>query len=595
MAALVQLSLLVFGVLGVECQPRVSLGGLGTLLGETVHYLREGYPAKDVYIDAFRGIPFAEKPVRFSKPRAKEWSGEFNATTFKERCPQALTEGTSEDCLYLNVWAPNPKPSKAAVMVFIHGGGYVSGAGDYKGYHGTQLVAYQDVVVVTCNYRLGSFGFLTTGDPELPGNYGLWDQREALKWVKAHITAFGGDSDRITIFGQSAGAGSVSLLTLAEPAWEFFDRAIVQSGQALCPWSLELDKAKARQDAFEVGRNAGCGEIETSAELAECLRVVDTERLNAATTAVLLKTRNVIPFVPTVDGELITDNPLNLFTNGKFKQCDIMTGAMRDEGTILAARAFLSQINTTHPMVTREEFESKLSTYVYRFTNDMILDSIKQEYYNWADVEDPDTNFFWSFVRITTDEAFVCPIEAGARAYTNAGMNTYLYHMTYVPSVRNFGENIPWVDVVAHSDEITFVFGHGLFVENPVNITAVEMNMTLDLMRYWTNFAKTGNPNLEFASQSENEEDETNWAKFSIPELAYKDIAPSMKDSRALRSAQCQFWNEYLPKLNYFIDETDEEEWQWREEFYGWKSQEIPDWRQAYAEYMEVVGNDVNS
>ncbi len=111
MIALVQISVLVFGFLGVECQPRVSLDGLGTLLGETIHYLRDDYPAKDVFVDAFRGIPYAERPVRFSKPRPKAWSGEFNATNFKERCPQSLTEGTSEDCLFLNVWTPNPKVS----------------------------------------------------------------------------------------------------------------------------------------------------------------------------------------------------------------------------------------------------------------------------------------------------------------------------------------------------------------------------------------------------------------------------------------------------------------------------------------------------
>ncbi|XP_038079003.1 cholinesterase 1-like [Patiria miniata] len=575
-------------VLGVDCQPKVALPGLGTLIGETVHFSRTEYPIIDTSVNIFKGIPYAEKPDRFAKPQAKVWSGEFDATEFGAKCTQPLEiDGTSEDCLYLNVWAPSVKPSNAAVMVFFHGGGYLTGAGN--SYNGLPLVAYNDIVYVSCNYRLNSFGFISTGDAELPGNYGLWDQVEALKWVKKYISEFGGDPNRVTIFGQSAGSGSVSMLTMGKPAWEYYDRAIAQSGSALSPWVIELDQDKARQDAFEVGRNAGCNDTRSSADLAACLRNVDEVRLRVATTLVIAKTRNVIPFVPVVDGEFITDNPINLLKRGEFKKSDFMTGTTRDEGSLLAARAFLRMLNDSDPFVNRTEFETKLGTYVYSYTNDLILNAVKQQYVDWATADDPDTNFFETFVRITTDEPFVCPTDAVARTYAAAGEDTYLYHMTHVPSDRNFGERVPWTGIVAHADELLFVFGFGLLPGRDKNITAEEVSMTMDTMRYWTNFAKTGNPNTAYPNQADGVDDAKLWAQFTIPELGYKEVAPAMRDQRALRSAQCRFWNEYIPQLVTLTGEMEEAEWQWREDFYNWRENDMAVWRQAYSEYMQMV------
>ncbi|XP_022105571.1 cholinesterase 1-like [Acanthaster planci] len=588
MAVLIQVSLIVLTAVSVDCQPRVALPGLGTVVGETVHYSRATHPVLDTTVDIFRGIPYAEKPARFAKPQPKVWSGEWDATNFKDQCVQPLKiDETSEDCLYLNIWAPSVKSKDSAVMVFFHGGGYVTGAGDK--YNGLPLVAYHDVIYVSCNYRLNSFGFISTGDPELPGNYGLWDQVEALKWVKKYISEFGGDPSRITIFGQSAGGGSVSMLTLGTPAWEFYNRAIAQSGSALSPWVIELDQAKARQDAFEVGRYAGCNESRSSVELATCLREVEVARLRTATTLVIAQTRNVIPFVPVVDGEFITDSPANLLDRGEFKKSPFMTGTTRDEGTLLAARAFLRMLNDSDPFVNRTEFDFKLSTYIYSYTNDLILDAVRQQYVDWATADDPETNFFETFVSITTDEPFVCPTDAVARTYAKTGADTYMYHMTHVPSERNFGERVPWTDIVAHSDELLFVFGFGLLAGREQNITAEEVNMTVDTMRYWTNFAKTGNPNMGDQDHAGSVDDSKLWARFTIPDLSYKELAPAMGDQRALRSIQCHFWNDYLPQLVALAAEMEEAQWKWREEFYNWRENDMAVWRQAYAEYTKMM------
>ena len=207
---------------------------------------------------------------------------------------------------------------------------------------------------------------------------------------------------------------------------------------------------------------------------------------------VVAKTRNVIPFVPVIDGEFITDSPANLFDRGEFKKSEFMTGTTRDEGSLLAARAFLRMLNDSDPFVNRTEFDLKLSTYIYGYTNDLILDAVRQQYVDWTTANDPEANFFDTFVRITTDEPFLCPTDAVARVYAKVGADTYTYHMTHVPSVRNYGERVPWTNIVAHSDDLTFVFGFGLLAGREENITAEEVNMTVDTMRYWTNFAKTG-------------------------------------------------------------------------------------------------------
>nr|XP_002730994.1 PREDICTED: carboxylesterase 3B-like [Saccoglossus kowalevskii] len=189
-------------------------------------------------VHVFKGIPYAEPPVgdlRFAPPKPKTpWQGEYDAADYGASCPQITMEIVppeklqDEDCLFLNVFVPQPRTVKAAVMIWIHGGGFMIGSGSHM-YDATALVALNDVIVVTLNYRVGAFGFLSTGDDVLPGNNGLLDQIEALRWVQNNIAAFGGDPDCVTIFGESAGAMSAHLLVLSPLANGLFHRAIMQA------------------------------------------------------------------------------------------------------------------------------------------------------------------------------------------------------------------------------------------------------------------------------------------------------------------------------------------------------------------------------
>uniref|UniRef100_A0A914XKG6 Carboxylic ester hydrolase n=1 Tax=Plectus sambesii TaxID=2011161 RepID=A0A914XKG6_9BILA len=200
--------------------------------------------------DVFLGIPYAAPPVgplRFKPPQSSTaWNSLLNATSFEsyKQCPQLNSfisnpQGSSEDCLYLNVFSPNVSSLvKYPVMVWIHGGALVSGNAQFFGIKGTvRNLVSRGVVVVTLQYRLGLLGFFTTGTSDFPANLGMLDQVMALQWVKQEISAFGGDPSQVTIFGESAGGASVSAHTYSPLSKGLFQKAIMQSGVTL----MELD------------------------------------------------------------------------------------------------------------------------------------------------------------------------------------------------------------------------------------------------------------------------------------------------------------------------------------------------------------------
>ncbi|VDO02475.1 unnamed protein product [Rodentolepis nana] len=222
----------------------------------------------DKNVDAYLGIPFAEPPIgdlRFAPPQPiSPWKGTRNATTRCNACLQyhfgsfdnanpaakiwVNNTEMSEDCLYLNVWTPSSTSGgPKAVMVWIFGGGFFSGSPNLDVYDGRFLAAMEDVVVVSMNYRLGPFGFLYLKS-HVEGNMGLKDQQLALKWVKDNIVAFNGDPDRITVFGESAGAVSTSLQYLNPTSRTYFKRLILQSASPLNRWAIST-----ADDAHETG------------------------------------------------------------------------------------------------------------------------------------------------------------------------------------------------------------------------------------------------------------------------------------------------------------------------------------------------------
>ncbi|KAJ8035946.1 Acetylcholinesterase [Holothuria leucospilota] len=575
----------------------------GRVKGENVHYIYGPKPSVDTYLDVFKSIPFAKPPIgdlRLRKPEpVEDWSGIWDATYFRPQCWQRQNENRTslqdEDCLYLNIWSPDVTRTGIPVMVWIHGGAFLTGSNVYSIYDGSALVGLNDVVLASINYRLNAFGFLATGDDELLGNYGLWDQSEALKWIKENIAAFGGDPDRITIFGQSAGGASVGLHLIGQPSWNYFYRAMPISGTTVSPWAVETDAAKARNDAFWVGRVAGCGNTTTGAELAECLRGVSAEELVKAANAVTLTTTNVIPLVPVIDGEFITDYPLKLLAEGKFKQCDIFIGNTAEDGTLIVIRAYPGQIVAIIPKSDYETFTKKIKRFTYIDKSDITVDAIEQQYIDWAVADDPNSNYFDEFIHIETDEAFHCPAEHTARTYALSGNKVYRYYFNHLPSTSVWPELPRWWGI-AHAEDIPFFFGWPFLDNFNWPLSEEEITLSLDMMRYYTNFAKTGvfffffwnqrNPNTGGDNDGEDDE-ESHWPEYEVPGLITKEFKPGLQDLHGVRSDYCQLWNRFLIDLGVYTESLSDAELSWREEFSRWKSEDLPAWRLSFEDYVD--------
>ncbi|ELU15692.1 hypothetical protein CAPTEDRAFT_125790 [Capitella teleta] len=214
----------------------------------------KGTDSRDVY--RFLGVRYGEFTQRFQAPQPmEEWEGNRDAKQYGAICPQDFSlaaeimpfkppKNVSEDCLFLNIWSPSLKMNgNLPVMVFIYGGAFSYGYSNL--YSGLALTTFHDIIFISINYRLGAFGFLSTGDSAASGNWGLKDQIEALKWIQKYIHVFGGDPSNVTIVGESAGAMSVHYLTLSPLTKGLFKRAVSQSGSAFCPgFLLKQDSAK---------------------------------------------------------------------------------------------------------------------------------------------------------------------------------------------------------------------------------------------------------------------------------------------------------------------------------------------------------------
>jgi para-nitrobenzyl esterase len=289
----------------------------------------------------FKGVRYAAPPLgelRFRAPRPPTpWTEPAEATRYGKTCPQPpvpnfpmnLGAGPDEDCLTLNVWAPSgtaPGDGKA-VMVWVHGGAYVLGSGSQPYYDGRRLSHDGDVIVVTLNYRLGAFGFLDV--PGFDSNVGLRDVLAALRWVRDNIAAFGGDPDRVTLFGESAGAGIVTSL-LAVPAAEgLFCAAIAQSS----PATSVYDRSRAQKVTDEVlsflgvapGEERRLTETPVSALIAATKKVFDE---------IPVRNPGTLAFVPIIDGDLLSDYPVRLAREGKTHPVPLIIGTNKHEANL---------------------------------------------------------------------------------------------------------------------------------------------------------------------------------------------------------------------------------------------------------------------
>ncbi|KAJ8032239.1 Acetylcholinesterase [Holothuria leucospilota] len=535
-------------------QPTVTLKDGTVLQGVSEEFHSDLLPAHGK-IESFYGIPYAEAPVgplRFKPPvPKKQLESPFNATHVGSSCWQPdpetvglrlINEVLSEDCLFLDVMVPKPTPEKAAVLVSIHGGGFLVGAGQMPFFSFLTSVVYGEVIIVAMNYRLGALGFLTSGDDFIPGNFGLLDQQLALKWVNENIEAFGGDPNRVTIAGVSAGSASVGFHMLSPGSQGLFQNAIMESGSPIDPWVVNRQGEEARLEVKTLAKLLECnvGDGDDDVKLAECFWGATAENITAKSGMVPAELGNpyFMPPGPRVDGVFLPKDPLRMIEEGVLNGENVIVGTNGDEGTLLLLSFFPDK--EVKPVVNSTIFSTALDGSLGNSADPVLLEIIKTIYtVDPTDlVDEKRDDFFHELVQYIGDYVMMCTGSKFARL-TSQWKNVYRYTMTFVPS-NNFFE-VKWAGA-AHGDEVQYVAG-GPFHEQYVDKTTdEEKEMSRRTMSYWMNFIKTGDPNGADKSVL------PDWPKYTKDDPIFKDLTPAM-DNRYIKRRECYFMEKVIPPL----------------------------------------------
>jgi para-nitrobenzyl esterase len=436
----------------------------------------KGKTFNDGKVKAFLGLPYAAPPVgdlrwKAPQPPAK-WKGDRDATKFGAHCAQGRVfddmvfqdDGPSEDCLFLNVYAPADATdkSKLPVMFWIHGGGYAGGASSEPRHNG-DFLPLKGVVLITINYRLGVFGFLATTDLAkeaggTAGNYGLLDMVSALEWTKANIKNFGGDPANVTIFGESAGSFAVSTLMASPLAKGLFEKAIGESGGAFSDvLTLDLLDAREKKDDEWV---AGLG-VKSLTEL----RAVPTDKILEAAKA------KKGGFSTTVDGKVLTEPVPDTYAAGKQAHVPLLAGWNRDEGSFLATGMTAEKWKA----MAAGLFKDRAAEFLKLYPGDTDEQAADSAIAYGSD----------AFIAFSTWKW----LEA-ARKTGDSPVYRYHFELRATPSKYHPGT------FAFHSDDIEYVFGT-LDTRPGWTVRPEDRKLSDQMMGYWTNFAKTGNPNGE--------------------------------------------------------------------------------------------------
>ncbi|XP_017776969.1 PREDICTED: venom carboxylesterase-6-like [Nicrophorus vespilloides] len=470
-------------------------------------YLSSSYKGRS-YAE-FRGIPYAKAPIgnlRFEDPVSVEpWEGKWIANQSTE-CTQVMhytPEGGvslgQEDCLHVNVYVPSNKinsNSNYDVIVHIHGGAFMFGSGDM--YAGEKYLMDTNVVLVTLNYRVGVFGFLSTEDENLPGNIGMKDQVMALKWIKNNIKYFGGNPDSITITGLSAGGASVHFHLLSPLSRGLFSKAISSSGSSLNAWTIQEHAIeKTRKVAAAVGCNQKC-----TKELVKCLKTRNAAQLNEATR--LLRTFMFNPFSPiglVVDSAsknpFMPKHPYEILVKGEVYDVPYMISATVDEGLYPAAdfasETILEKINKDWDEVA--PLIMHYSEVISKEQMNEVSQKIRDFYIGDTDINKEN---YYQLIQMIGDRIFVADLDLTARLHSKAiKSDLYFYHFNYsaeeVPSVALLFSGSTETYGVCHGDDLMLIFSD-THSPTTAKLTEADEKMVQTMIGIWISFAHTGKP-----------------------------------------------------------------------------------------------------
>ncbi|XP_063924662.1 esterase FE4-like [Zophobas morio] len=504
---------------------------LGDILGSTALKSRLG---RTIY--SFRGIRYAEAPInslRFQPPvPTGKWSGVYNATVDGPACPQVQQDGvtipTSEDCLFLNIYTTKPpsvkNTNKLPVLVFIHGGAYVSGTAR-SDMVGPRFLLDQDIVLATLNYRIGALGFLSLGK-DVPGNNGLKDQVVALQWIKKYIHAFGGDPNSITLSGSSVGGGSVNYHLLSPMSRGLFHRAIFSCYSAENPREMSLNGCHVAQ---KQARFVGCPD-DTPGRILDCLRTKSAEEIVKTLPRFLEFGKNpLLTYTPVIEKDygqqrFIIEHPVKSIVNNNFQELPVLVGVTQNEFAFQTLNLILNktlrqELNTNFekwaPVIFGYERHTEKSKNISR--------TIRQFYLGDGRLT--------LLSLIPLGEAFADGITGFAvnRAVdlisNKSSCSVYYYKFTY-QKTNAFG--------VFHAEDILYLF------DVPIQNRIYDSKMIEIMTSLWTNFAKHADPNEKSSVYPI-------WRPYNVDTKLYLDIGQELVLRNHLFEERYALWRRLFP------------------------------------------------
>ncbi|XP_041362145.1 cholinesterase-like, partial [Gigantopelta aegis] len=377
-----------------------------------------------------------------------------------------------------------------------------------------------DVIVASINYRLASFGFFYTGSDAAPGNQGMLDQVLGLKWIHDNIDRFGGDPNRITLFGESAGAASVNHHLLSPLSRDLFQFAILQSGAAEAKWA-SVDANSMNATSTGLAKLLGCPALNKAAMMS-CMLKLDAQKIvNNHLYSVTLS--NPAPWAPVIDGYFLPSHPEQMLQQGDVKNTSIIIGLNKDEGSLFIFGLF-----------NKTGFMDVANAAAKVYGDNSIVPAIVDEY-EMSTVPSLRPSYYTLTENLFGDFNFKCPATSFAKTYSAMGNKVFMYNLEHRSALCPF----PEIMGVLHSCDLELVFGHPL--NDSLAFTNDDKRVSEEIMHYWTSFAKTGDPN--------NAQNQSMWPVYDNTEMKHIVLDKTISTGQGLRYRECMFWEKTVKLL----------------------------------------------
>ncbi|XP_057880895.1 thyroglobulin [Melospiza georgiana] len=531
-----------------DSTPRVYIPSQGYLLGRSqVIQVGSGWRS----IRQFLGVPYAAPPLgerRFSAPEPPAWPEPWNASEPRAACWQpgdgeAPPESVSEDCLYLHIFVPDTTVQNMSVLLFFHNGGNYNAEEGKTTLDGSYLAAIGNVIVVMANYRVGIFGFLSTGSAEARGNAGLWDQLAALRWVQQNIASFGGDPGRVSVGAARGGADVTSAHLLTDTAGtELFRRLLLMGGSAFSPASI-ITTRRAQTQAAALAEDVGCPSS-TSEEIVACLRQLPARVLNDAQTKLLAISGPFQYWGPVMDGIYLQEPLAKALQRPQLQKIDLLIGSAQQDGLISRAKAIKKFEESQGRANSKTAFYQALQNSLGGEESNSFIEDAATWYYSLEHSTDDYSSFSRALENATRDQFITCPIINMASYWAAASQgNVFMYHVPESSTQSSSGQEFLL--------DVQYAFGLPFYPKYEAQFTDEEKGLSLQIMQYLSNFINCGNPNYPHSFSRRMLGVVPAWPMYLSSDGGdnYKEFTASLPTLKGLKKADCSFWSDYIRRL----------------------------------------------